>query len=473
MKKPRSSNTSTSSAQAQSEPQAGFSFSPSFFEGLVDQALSHAKKLGATDAGAEASEGCGLSVSVRKGALETVERNRDKSLGVTVYLGQRRGNASTSDFSEAAIKQTVQAAYDIAKFTAEDPFASLPDSADIALPGTHRDLDLFHPWAINSEEAAEMALRCEEAAFKTSKRVSNSEGAGVSAQQSHFFTAHTNGFRGGYASSRHSMSVAPIAKLPGKNGEMQRDYWYSSMRNAMDLASPEAVGRYAAERTLSRLGSRKIPTIECPVLFESPLAAGLLGSFVQAISGGALYRKSTFLLDSLGKPVFPKHVSIDEDPFILGGKGSSPFDEEGVRVQARKVVDAGRVEGYFLSSYSARKLGMKTTGNAGGSHNLVMTSRRTKADDDLSAMLKKLGTGLFVVELMGQGVNYVTGDYSRGASGFWVENGEIAFPVDEITIAGNMKDMFKGIEAIGADAYNYGAKTVGSILINRMKVAGS
>ena len=473
MKKPRSSNTSTSSAQAQSEPQAGFSFSPSFFEGLVDQALSHAKKLGATDVGAEASEGCGLSVSVRKGALETVERNRDKSLGVTVYLGQRRGNASTSDFSEAAIKQTVQAAYDIAKFTAEDPFASLPDSADIALPGTHRDLDLFHPWAINSEEAAEMALRCEEAAFKTSKRVSNSEGAGVSAQQSHFFTAHTNGFRGGYASSRHSMSVAPIAKLPGKNGEMQRDYWYSSMRNAVDLASPEAVGRYAAERTLSRLGSRKIPTIECPVLFESPLAAGLLGSFVQAISGGALYRKSTFLLDSLGKPVFPKHIHIEEDPFVLGGKGSSPFDEEGVRVQARKVVDAGRVEGYFLSSYSARKLGMKTTGNAGGSHNLVMTSRRTKADDDLSAMLKKLGTGLFVVELMGQGVNYVTGDYSRGASGFWVENGEIAFPVDEITIAGNMKDMFKGIEAIGADAYNYGAKTVGSILINRMKVAGS
>ena len=473
MKKPRSSITSTSSAKAQSEPQAGFSFSQSFFEGLVDQALKHAKKLGATDAGAEASEGCGLSVSVRKGALETVERNRDKSLGVTVYLGQRRGNASTSDFSEAAIQQTVQAAYDIARFTAEDPFASLPDSADIALPGTHRDLELFHPWDISSEAAAEMALRCEEAAFKTHRRVSNSEGAGVSAQQSHFFTAHTNGFRGGYASSRHSLSVAPIAKLPGKNGEMQRDYWYSSMRNAADLASPEAVGRYAAERTLSRLGSRKIPTTECPVLFESPLAAGLLGGFVQAISGGALYRKSTFLLDSMGKPVFPKHIDIEEDPFILGGKGSSPFDEEGVRVQARKVVDTGRVEGYFLSSYSARKLGMKTTGNSGGSHNLVMTSRRTKAGDDLDAMLKKLGTGLFVVELMGQGVNYVTGDYSRGASGFWVESGEIAFPVDEITIAGNMKDMFKGIEAIGADAYNYGAKTVGSILINRMKVAGS
>ena len=473
MKKPRSSTASTSSAQAQREPQAGFSFSPSFFEGLVDQALAHARKLGATDAGAEASEGCGLSVSVRKGQLETVERNRDKSLGVTVYLGQRRGNASTSDFSEAAIQQTVQAAYDIARFTAEDPFARLPDSADIAEPGTHRDLELFHPWDITSEAAAEMALRCEEAAFQTSRRIGNSEGAGVSAQQSHFFTAHTNGFRGGYASSRHSMSVAPIAKLPGKRGEMQRDYWYSSQRRAADLASPEAVGRYAAERSLSRLGSRKIPTTECPVLFESPLAAGLLGSFVQAVSGGALYRKSSFLLDSLGKPIFPKHIDIDEDPFILGGKGSSPFDEEGVRVHARKVVDAGRVEGYFLSSYSARKLGMKTTGNAGGSHNLTMTSRRTKAGDDLEAMLKKLGTGLFVIELMGQGVNYVTGDYSRGASGFWVENGEIAFPVQEITIAGNLKTMFKGIEAIGADTYNYGAKTVGSVLINRMKVAGS
>ena len=455
------------------EPASGFSYSRPFFEELVDRALAHAKKLGATDAGAEASEGCGLSVSVRKGELENVERNRDKSLGVTVYIGHRRGNASTSDFSEKAIEQTVQAAYDIARFTAEDPVAGLPDADDIAPPETHRDLDLFHPWAITSEEAAEMAKACEAAAFKTHRRITNSEGAGVSAQQSHFFSAHTNGFRGGYASSRHSLSVAPIASLPGRNGEMQRDAWYSSMRNAKDLASPEAVGRYAAQRALSRLGSRKIPTTECPVLFESTLAAGLLGSFVQAVSGGALYRRSTFLLDSLGKPVFPKHIDITEDPFILGGKGSSPFDEEGVRVQARKVVDAGRVEGYFLSSYSARKLGMKTTGNAGGSHNLVLTSRRTKAGDDLPAMLKKLGTGLFVIELMGQGVNYVTGDYSRGVSGFWVENGEIAFHVTEITIAGNLKDMLKGIEAVGADAYNYGAKTVGSILINRMKVAGS
>jgi PmbA protein len=254
---------------------------------------------------------------------------------------------------------------------------------------------------------------------------------------------------------------------------MQRDAWYSSMRSPDELASPAAVGRYAAERALSRLNSRKIPTTECPVLFESPLAAGLLGGFVQAVSGGALYRKSSFLLDSLGKPVFPAHIDIAEDPFVMRGKGSVPFDDEGVRVQARDVVKAGRVEGYFLGSYSARKLGMKTTGNAGGSHNLRLTSRRTRAHDDLDAMLRKLGTGLFVIELMGQGVNYVTGDYSRGASGFWVENGEIAFPVHEITIAGNLKTMLKGIEAVGADTYNYGAKSVGSILINRMKVAGS
>jgi PmbA protein len=455
---------------APARPGSGFSYSRAQFEELVDLALSHARKLGATDAGAEASEGCGLSVSVRKGELETVERNRDKSLGVTVYIGHRRGNASTSDFSRAAIEQTVQAAYDIARFTAEDPVAGLPDAGDIARPEEHRDLDLFHPWDITSEQAAELALRCERAAFDTDKRITNSEGAGVSAQQSHFFSAHSRGFRGGYPSSRHSISVAPIA---GRGDGMQRDAWYSSMRSAQELASPEAVGRYAAERALARLKSRKITTRECPVLFESPLAAGLLGAFVQAVSGGALYRRSTFLLDSLGKPLFAPHIDVLEDPFVRRGKGSAAFDEEGVRTQPRKVVDAGRVEGYFLSSYSARKLGMKTTGNAGGSHNLTLSSRLTRPGDDLVEMLRKLGTGLFVIELMGQGVNYVTGDYSRGASGFWVENGEIAFPVQEITIAGNLRDMLAGIDAVGADVYNYGAKTVGSILVNRMKVAGS
>ena len=458
----------TTSHPKTSQPEAGFSYSRGFFEELVDTALGHAKKLGATDAAAEASEGCGLSVSVRKGELETVERNRDKSLGITVYVGKKRGNAATSDFSKAAIQQTVKAAYDIASFTADDETSGLPDEQDIARD--HPELDLFHPWAINSEAAAQLALQCEAAAFATSKLITNSEGAGVSAQQSHFFSAHSGGFRGGYASSRHSISVAPIA---GKGKQMQRDAWYSSMRDASDLARPEAVGRYAAERALARLKGRKIPTTECPVLFESPLAAGLLGGFVQAVSGGALYRKSTFLANSLGKMAFPKHIDLHEDPYLLKGKGSAPFDGEGVKTSARQVVEAGRVAGYFLSTYSARKLGMRTTGNAGGSHNLVMTSRKTGADDDLEAMLRKLGRGLFVTELMGQGVNYVTGDYSRGASGFWVENGEIAFPVEEITIAGNLKDMLMGIEAVGADAYNYGAKTVGSILVNRMKVAGS
>ncbi|MEY2684298.1 MAG: hypothetical protein RJA09_1442, partial [Pseudomonadota bacterium] len=387
-----------------------------------------------------------------------------------------RGNAATSDFGPDAVRQTVQAAYDIARFTAEDPVAGLPDEVDVA--NDQPDLDLFHPWAITAEEAVQIALRCEAAALGTSRRITNSEGAGVSAQQSHFFTEHMRGgergrqgiFKGGYASSRHSFSVAPIA---GRGANMQRDHWFSSMRSPDELASPEAVGRYAAERALSRLNARKIPTTTCPVLFEAPLAAGLLGAFVQAVSGGALYRKTTFLADSLGRQVFPKHIDIFEDPFIARGKGSSPFDDEGVRTSARQVVSAGCVKGYFLITYSARKLGMRTTGNAGGSHNLLLSSRRTAPSDDLDAMLRKLGTGLFVTELMGQGVNYVTGDYSRGASGFWVENGQIAFPVQEITIAGNLKTMFKGIEAVGADVYGYGAKNTGSVLINRMKVAGS
>lgn len=457
-------------------PLPGFQYARARFEELIDLALSHARKLGAADAAAEVSEGSGLSVSVRKGELENVERNRDKSLGVTIYLGQRRGNASTSDFSPAAIRQTVQAAYDIARFTAEDPVAGLPDAQDVA--DHYPELDLFHPWAIGADEAMQIALACEEAAFRTSRKITNSEGAGVSAQQSHFFAAHMRGgergrpgiFSGGYASSRHSLSVAPIA---GKGAAMQRDYWYSSMRAPQELASPGAVGRYAAERALARLNGRKIATTECPVLFESPLAAGLLGAYVQATSGGALYRRTTFLGESMGKRVMAPHLDIVEDPHILGGKGSAPFDDEGVRTARRQVLSAGRVRGYFLSTYSARKLGLRTTGNAGGSHNLALTSRLTRPGDDLDAMLRKLGRGLFVTELMGQGVNYVTGDYSRGASGYWVENGEIAYPVQEITIAGNLRDMFQGIEAIGADAYSYGAKTVGSILVNRMKVAGS
>ncbi len=464
----------------QAKPLQGFSYSPAFFQELTHSALKHAKKLGATDAASEASEGCGLSVSARLGELENVERNRDKSLGVTVYVGQRRGNASTSDFSDAAVKQTVQAAFDIARFTAADDMAGLPAIEDYARfpDGVQPDFDLFHPWALSSEQALTLALSCEGSAMSVDKRVVNSEGAGVSAQQSHFWAAHLRGsdiaFEGGYASSRHSLSAGVIAANSKRKGEdMQQGSWYTSMRDAAEMSSPEAVGRYAAERALSRLNAKKLSTRTCAVLFESSMAVGLLGGYVQATSGGALYRKTTFLEGSLGKAVFPKDIQVFDDPFVLKGKGSAPFDEEGVQTQKRQIVADGKVEGYFLSSYSARKLGMKSTGNAGGSHNLTLTSTKTKVADDLDAMLKKLGTGLFVTELMGQGVNYVTGDYSRGASGYWVENGRIAYPVHEITIAGNLKDMFLGIQAVGSDTYNYGAKTIGSVLINRMKVAGS
>ena len=449
----------------------GFAFTRDQFQQIIEDTLAIAQRLGASDAGAEVSEGAGLSVSVRKGELENVERNRDKSVGVSVYLGQRRGNANTSDFSAAALEQTVRAAFDIARFTAEDPAAGLPDAGDLAtVDEVKQDLDLFHPWEVNAEVAAGLAKRCEDAAFATDRRISNSEGGATSAQQSHFWAGNSRGFRGGYASSRHSISVAPIA---GKGAGMERDAWYSSMRDAMELASPEAVGRYAAERALSRLKGRKVATCEVPVLFENTLSAGMLGAYVQATSGGALYRRATFLLDSIGQTVLADHLDIDENPFIVKGKASVPFDDEGVRTRRRRVLDAGVVQSYFLSSYSARKLGLSTTGHAGGSHNLTLTSRRTRPGDHLDEMLRQLGRGLFVTELMGQGVNYVTGDYSRGAAGFWVEGGRIVHPVSEVTIAGNLREMFKAIVAVGADQYTSGGKTVGSMLIERMKVAGS
>jgi PmbA protein len=449
----------------------GFAYPRERFQQIVEDCLALALRIGATDASVEVSEGAGLSVSVRKGELENVDRSRDKSVSVSVYVGQRRGNASSSDFSPAALQQAVRAAYDIARFTAEDPAAGLPDAEDLATPAeVARDLDLFFPWDIDAQRAAELAKRCEDAAMSTDRRITNSEGAAVSAQQSHFWAGNSRGFRGGYATSRHYLSVSPIA---GKGAGMQRDAWYSSMRDARDLAAPEAVGRYAAERALSRLKSRKVATCAVPVLFEAPVASGLLGAYVQATSGGSLYRKASFLIDSLGKRVLSEHVDIHEDPHILRGKGSAVFDDEGVRTSARDVVRAGVVQSYFLSSYSARKLGLRTTGHAGGSQNLSMTSRLTQPEDDLDAMLRKLGRGLFVTELMGQGVNYVTGDYSRGAAGFWVEGGRIAYPVHEITIAGSLPDMLRSIVAIGADVYTLGGKSSGSVLIQGMKLAGT
>ncbi|MFZ6767210.1 metalloprotease PmbA [Undibacterium sp. Di26W] len=444
-----------------------FTHSQDQLKQIAQDMLRFAREKGASDAAVEISEGGGLSISVRKGKVETIEQNRDKGIGITVYIGQRRGNASTSDFSEQALRDSVDAAYNIARFTAEDDCAGLPEPELLEL--APRDLKLCHPWLISAEEAIELAKRTEAAAFAVDKRITNSEGASVHAQQSHFVAANSRGFMGGYPISRHTISVAPIA---GKGAKMQRDDWYSSQRNAKKLADPESIGRYAAERALARLNARKLDTRKCPVLFEAPLAAGLLGSLVQATSGGALYRKSTFLLDSLGTQIFPDHIQVLEDPHVIGAVGSSPFDDEGVKTQKRDIVSNGVLQGYFLSTYSARKLGMQTTGNAGGSHNLSMTSSLTKRSDNFVAMLKKMGRGLLVTELMGQGVNYVTGDYSRGASGYWVENGVIQYAVEEITIAGNMPDMFKQIVAIGNDTLIRGTKQTGSILIENMTIAG-
>jgi PmbA protein len=435
---------------------------------LVSEVLKVARQRGASDCAAEVSEGSGLSVSVRKGQVETIEQNRDKGLGVTVYLGQRKGYASTSDFSRKALHDTVQAALDIARYTAEDECAGLPD-ADV-IERAPRDLDLFHPWPIQATEAIALARRAEASAFAVAPAISNSEGASVTAQHSQFMLANSRGFLGGYPYSRHSLWVAPIAK---QGQDMQRDDWYSSERDSARLADPEVLGRYAAQRALARLGARKLSTRTCPVLFEAPLATGLLGALVQALSGGALYRRSSFLLDSLGQQVLASHVNLEENPNLRGASGSAPFDEEGVRTQARQVVRRGVIQGYFLSSYSARKLGMKTTGNAGGSHNLRLSSESTAPGDDFAAMLKRMGTGLLVTELMGQGVNYVTGDYSRGASGYWVENGVIAYPVEEVTIAGNLKQMLQQIVAIGSDEIVRGTKKTGSILIESMTLAGN
>lgn len=442
-------------------------YDPLALRDLSLKMLQMAKDKGATDAASEVSESSGLSVSVRMQDIETLERTRDRSASITVYSGLKRGHATTSDFSDQALQSAVAKALDIARYTAEDPCAGLPEDHVIAreIP----KLSLYFPWNISAEEAVSLAMASEKAALGASRAIQNTEGASVSANHGQFFAANTRGFVGGYPYSRHWLSVAPIAR----SGEaMQRDDWYTSDRDPRRLADAQAVGQYAAQRALARLGARRIPTQKVPVLFEAPLASGLIGAFVQAVSGSALYRKSSFLLDSLGKQVFPSHIQIDENPLLQGAMGSSPFDDEGVRVQPRTVVKNGTVQGYFLSCYSARKLGMETTGNAGGSHNLTLTSSQTQPGDDLPAMIKKLHRGLLVTEVMGQGVNYVTGDYSRGAFGYWVENGEIQYPVEEITIASNMKDMLMGIQAVGADQICRGTKTIGSVLIDHMTIAG-
>lgn len=442
----------------------GFSYSASKMRQLAKDALNYAKTKGASACEVDVSEGFGQSVSVRRHEVDTIEYNRDKGLGVTVYLGQRRGHASSSDFSPAAIQASVNAALAIARFTAEDDSAGLPEQELLAT--RDMELDLFHPWRVGVEESIDIARRCEQAAFDVSPLISNSEGASVSAQQSQFVSANSLGFMGGFSTTRHYVSCSVIA---GTGADMQRDDWYATVRDPATFPAAESIGAYAARRALSRLGARKLKTRKCPVIFEAPLATGLLGSFVHAVSGGALYRKTSFLLDSLGRKVFPDFVQIEERPHLRGGFGSTPFDDDGVATHDREVVRNGVVEGYFLSTYSARKLGMQTTGNAGGSHNLRVTSGR----HDLNGLLREMGRGLLVTELLGQGVNYVTGDYSRGAAGYWVENGEIAYPVQEITIAGNLKDMFLGIAEIGTDIETRGAKQIGSVLLGQMTIAGS
>jgi len=426
--------------------------------------VAYARKQGASASAADVSEGFGQAVSVRQGAVETIEYNRDKGLGVTVYLGQKRGNASTSDFSTKAVHDTVDAALNIARYTAEDQCAGLPDAGMLATE--FPDLDLYHPWALDVEQAIALASECEQAAFRTDKRIVNSEGATVNVNEMKFVHANSMGFVGGYPSTRHSLSCSVIA---GKGDSMQRDYWYSVARDAHEILRVDEIGRIAAERTVRRLKARKLATMQCPVLFEAPVAASLFGHFVNAVSGGSLYRKSSFLLDQLGRPVFSDIVRIDDVPDIPRGLASSAFDDEGVRTRRRAIVEAGVLHGYFLGSYGARKLGMQSTGNAGGTHNLIVQPGKL----DFDGLLRKMQRGLVVTELLGHGVNPVTGDYSRGAAGFWVEHGEIQYPVEEITIAGNLKEMYRGIVAIGNDVLVQGSRQCGSVLIERMSVAGS
>ena len=446
-----------------------FAYSPDQFRIIIDFILAEAKRIGASDAAAEISEGQGLSVTVRKGEVETIEQSVDKQVGVSVYLGQRRGNASTSDFSPDSLRLTVEAAFHIAQHTAEDDCAGLAQ-ADL-LEQNPQDLDLFHPWDLDTKEAIQIARKAEKAAFAVDKAIQNSDGASVSAHQAHFMLGTSNGFMGGYPYSRHFISCAPIASSAKNSSSMQRDDWYSTSRIASELANPALIGRYAAERALAKLHAKSLTTRRCPVILEAPIAVGLIGSLVQASSGGALYRRSSFLLDSLGKQVMPEHIDLFELPHLKRMSGSAPFDEEGVRTKARSVISKGELQGYFLSTYSARKLGMQTTGNAGGAHHLKLHSMHTPSGG-LPGLLKEMGTGLLVTELMGQGVNYVTGDYSRGAFGYWVENGIIQHPVEEITIAGNLKEMLMDIQAVGDDTIIRGTKETGSILLGSMTIGG-
>ena len=432
-------------------------------ETLVADILAEARAQDATAAEAEVSFGSALSVTVRLGEVETLEHHRQRGLGVTVYFGQSRGSASTADWRPEAIRDTVSSACAIARHTAADPCAGLADPDRLAreIP----DLDLYHPWPLTAEEGIELARECEAAALALDPRIRNSEGASVASHAGLMVYGNSHGFCGGYPTTRHSLNCSVIAQ---DESGMQSNHWYTVGRDRNDLETPVAVGQKAARRALRRLGSRRLETRQVPVLFAPELARGLIGHFVAAIRGGALYRKASFLLDRLGTRVFPELVTIHERPHLPKALASAPFDSEGVATADRDVVGGGVLQGYVLDSYSARRLGMETTGNAGGTHNLIVEPGPLGREE----LLRRLDTGLWVTELLGHGVNPVTGDYSRGAAGFWVERGEAQFPVHEITIAGNLKEMFEGIAAVGNDVDARGGIRCGSLLLERMTVAG-
>ncbi|HXG29843.1 MAG TPA: metalloprotease PmbA [Nevskiales bacterium] len=430
---------------------------------LAQQTLARARRAGASAAEVTLSEGTALTVNVRKGEIESVEFQRDRDLGITVYFGQRRGHASTSDLSDRAIGEAIERACAIARYTGEDPYAGLADPERIArdLP----DLDLDHPWPLTVDAAVALAREAESIALQFDPRITNSEGAGVDTRRGISVYANSHGFVGHQLGTQHSLSCAVIA---GTGEDMQRDYWYSAARTPAALETAAQVGRRAAERSLARLHPRRLSTRRAPVLFVPELARGLFGSFVGAISGGALYRKASFLLDQAGKPVFAPQVNISQRPHLPRAMGSTAYDQEGVATVDRELVVEGVLQGYVLGSYSARRLGLQSTGNAGGVFNLVVQP----GPSDFAGLLREMGTGLVVTELMGQGVNLVTGDYSRGAAGFWVEQGSIAYPVAGITIAGNLRDMFRGVRAIGHDMDTRGNIRSGSVLIESMTIAG-
>jgi PmbA protein len=430
---------------------------------LVELALEEARVLGASQAEASVSMDVGLSVSARLGEVETVEYQRDRGMGITVYFGTRKGSASTADLGAAALRETVAKACSIARYTAEDPCAGLPDPQELAhdVP----DLDLSHPWDIAPEQACEMAIACEAAAMAVDPRITNSEGAGVSSHRGLRAYGNSLGFLAAYPGTVHSVSCAVL----GAEGEqMERDYWYSTVRDWRALEDAASVGRRAGERTVARLGARKLATTRAPVLFAPDVARGLIAHFLGAIRGGAQYRRASFLLEAAGQQVFPDWFALSERPHLPRALASAPFDHEGVATRDRELVEGGVLLGYVLGTYSARKLGLRTTGNSGGNYNVLVRGRDRSFDD----MLALTGRGLLVTELMGQGVNGVTGDYSRGASGFWIEDGRPAYPVHEITVAGNLKDMYRHVVDVGADVDLRGGIRTGSILIEEMTVAG-